>query len=321
MIHRLRRAALEPQPNREEYDGFLKNALAWHGSVSPKIARRVLAVMLFSTLVCLELPHIVHLRIEMTPFEFSGFALGLLLVFRTNAGYDRWWEARKLWGSIVNQSRNLAAIGAGYARGGPEWCSEFLHAVAAFPHIIRKSLRGERDVEDLTELLGPEKVAELATAQHLPSWINAEIIRLIADARHRSLIDGFEFQRIDRERALIVDALGACERILKTPMPLVFAIKARRFILVFLVLLPMALVERIGWGTPFVTGLVAYALFSLDQIGVELQNPFTKKNLSHLPLDEICDTIESNVLSLEPEGLEEGREDRSVASLSVSGAQ
>jgi putative membrane protein len=100
-------------------------------------------------------------------------------------------------------------------------------------------------------------------------------------------------------------------------MPVVFAIKARRFILVFLVLLPMALVERIGWGTPFVTGLVAYALFSLDQIGVELQNPFTKKNLSHLPLDEICETIESNVLGVEPDG--SGH--RNAASLSVSGAQ
>jgi putative membrane protein len=154
-------------------------------------------------------------------------------------------------------------------------------------------------VSDLTPLLGKEKTEQLGSVRHLPSWINAELISMLASARQSNLLEGFEFQRIDRERAMLVDAVGACERILKTPMPLVFAIKARRFILIFLLLLPFALVDRVGLATPFVTGLVAYALFSLDQIGVELQNPFSVKNLSHLPLDDICCTIENNVLDLE----------------------
>jgi putative membrane protein len=300
MIQKIQsRVIRAPEPNREEHESFLRSALTWHGSVSPKVFKRVLAIMLFAALISLELPHIAHLRIEMTPFEFAGFALGLLLVFRTNAGYDRWWEARKLWGSIVNQSRNLASSGAGYCRGGQEWRSRFLRLIAAYPHVIRKSLRGERDVSDLTPLLGKEKTEQLGSVRHLPSWINAELISMLASARQSNLLEGFEFQRIDRERAMLVDAVGACERILKTPMPLVFAIKARRFILIFLLLLPFALVDRVGLATPFVTGLVAYALFSLDQIGVELQNPFSVKNLSHLPLDDICCTIENNVLDLE----------------------
>lgn len=286
-------------PNREEHEGFLQNALEWHGSVSPKILPRVLVTLLYGTVVTAVLPHFSHLTLEMTPFEFSGFALGVLLVFRTNAGYDRWWEARKLWGSIVNQSRNLAAQGCGYAHESHGWHHSFLSLVAAFPHVIKKSLRGESDVTDLSALLTDAQRRELAAAPHMPSWISAEIIKLIDIARQDSLIDGFAFQRIDRERALILDATGACERILKTPMPLIFAIKARRFILIFLLLLPFALVDRIGWITPLVSTLVGYALFSLDQIGLELQNPFSKRNLSHLPLDEVCATIQSNVLALE----------------------
>lgn len=288
-----------PSPNREEHESFLRSALAWHGSVSPKIISRVLAVCAYAALVTAELPGLVHLRLEMTPFEFSGFALGVLLVFRINAGYDRWWEARKLWGSIVNQSRNLAAQGCGYAHQSAGWQHTFLHLVAAFPHVIKKSLRGERQVEDLSRLLTQGQLSRLQDAQHMPSWISTEIIKMIDTARRESRLDGFAFQQLDRQRALIVDAIGACERILKTPMPLIFAIKARRFILIFLLLLPLALVDRIGWLTPFVAGLVGYALFSFDQIGVELQNPFSRKNLSHLPLDEICATIERNVLGLE----------------------
>jgi len=299
MTGKITKRAAEPSPNREEHESFLMSALAWHGSVSPKIMSRVAAVLAYAALVTAELPGLAHLRLEMTPFEFSGFALGVLLVFRTNAGYDRWWEARKLWGSIVNQSRNLAAAGCGYAHESDGWRHNFLRLVAAFPHVIKKSLRGERELGDIAKLLAPRQLSELQAAQHMPSWVSAEIIKMIDVARRDQVLDGFAFQRLDRERALLVDATGACERILKTPMPLIFAIKARRFILIFLLLLPLALVDRIGWLTPFVAGLVGYALFSLDQIGVELQNPFSKRNLSHLPLDEICETIERNVLALE----------------------
>lgn len=82
-------------------------------------------------------------------------------------------------------------------------------------------------------------------------------------------------------------------------MPFVLAIKTRRFILLFLLLLPLALIERVDWLTPLVVALAAYPLFSLDEIGAELQNPFSPRNLSHLPLVGICNTIEGNVLSLD----------------------
>ena len=101
-----------------------------------------------------------------------------------------------------------------------------------------------------------------------------------------------------RERALLIDAIGACERIRSTPVPLAIAIITRRLILLFLALLPLALVDRVGWFSPLVMAAASYPLFSLDEIGAELQNPFSSRNLSHLPLTPICQNIQANVLSL-----------------------
>ena len=93
---------------------------------------------------------------------------------------------------------------------------------------------------------------------------------------------------MEKQRGILIDHLGGCERILKTPMPLVYAIKTRRFILIYLLLLPFSLINPVGLMAIFITVLVAYPLLSLDRIGYELQNPFAIKNLSHLPLETIC---------------------------------
>jgi putative membrane protein len=123
-------------------------------------------------------------------------------------------------------------------------------------------------------------------------------------------MDRFAFIQLDKERATLIDHIGACERILKTPLPMVYSIKIRRFIALFLLTLPFALLHRINgdWLVPFITMMVAYPLMSLDQIGIELQNPFSKANLSHLPIGEISATIEKNLTGLLREGSNMGTE-------------
>lgn len=238
--------------------------------------------------------------ISITPFEYSGAVLGLLLVLRVNAGLDRWWEARKIWGSIVNQSRNLAIIGYEYTPVRDEVTETFLRWVAVWPHVMRESLRREKALVETEKLLGAVEADRIRSAQHMPIYVGARIARLLADLRSRGL-DDFSFHRAERERSILIDDIGACERIRNTPIPLVLAIKTRRFIFLFLLLLPLALMERTDWLTPLVVALASYPLFSLDEIGAELQNPFSPRNLSHLPLNAICATIEDNVLSLEAE--------------------
>jgi putative membrane protein len=111
-------------------------------------------------------------------------------------------------------------------------------------------------------------------------------------------MDRFGFLQADRERSMLIDHLGGCERILKTPLPMAYGIQIRRFIILFLGTLPFALLGKIGWLTPLVTMLAAYPILSLDQIGTELQNPFSTKSLNRLPLDAFCQTIQDNLLAM-----------------------
>jgi len=289
---------IEEFTNHGESKSFIVTALSLRGSVTPRVLPRVAVAALYSLALVYLSKLFPHFSMPITPFEYSGAVLGLLLVLRVNQGIDRWWEARKIWGSIVNQSRNLAIIGYQYTPQKNAVTRQFLRWVAAFPHVMRESLRKEQRLFEVQNLLGESETARIRNASHSPTYVGAQIAdRLVA---LRSLgLDDFSFQRAERERAILIDDIGACERIRNTPMPLVLAIKTRRFIFLFLLLLPLALIERTDWLTPLVVALAAYPLFSLDEIGAELQNPFSPRNLSHLPLTQICNTIESNVLSVE----------------------
>ena len=291
--------------NKDESHGFLRGAIMWQGSVTPRILPILLLMTCYSLLVVIldqywrPLPHL-----AVTPFEYTGVVLGLVLVFRTNTGHERWWEARKLWGGIVNQSRNIVIEALSYGEvlnfGSQEslWRKEMVKWTVAFSFAARESLRNGKNFADLTDLLCEQELEALKSAVHMPLFVASKIAALVQQARFSHHIDGFVFSELEGQRILLIDHMGACERILKTPMPLVYAIKARRFILIFLLLLPFSLTEKLGFSAVFIFFLVAYPLLSLDRIGVELQNPFSTNNLSHLPLHTICDSIQIHCLAL-----------------------
>jgi ion channel-forming bestrophin family protein len=285
--------------------GFWREAIALRGSITLHVLPHVLAFGAIAAAISvvagvLEGRYRIRIGMAVAPYELAGATLGLLLVLRTNAGYDRWWEARKLWGGIVNQTRNLAITALAYGPGEPAWRERLVRWAAAFPHVARRSLRGQRELPEVAALVGAPGASAIAAADHMPSAVAARLAGLLREAADGPGLSPFAFLQADRERALLIDHIGACERILKTPLPGVYAIKIRRFIVLFLVTLPFALVHKLDtpWLIPLVTMLVAYPLVSLDQIGVELQNPFSTDNLSHLPLDELSRTIERNLLGL-----------------------
>ncbi len=277
---------------------FWREVFTFEGSVTPLILGRVLGFCLFSTLVwwASDSSHI-QTGMEIAPYEIVGVVLALLLVLRTNAGYDRWYEARKLWGGIVNQSRNLCIIGAIHGPNEKGWQDQFARWTAAFSHACRHSLRGEPDVSDMAELLGEEQARQLGQAPHMPMYVAGRLEQLLFQAVQSGEMDRFAFLQAEKERAQLIDHIGACERIMRTPLASAFSIKIRRFLFLYLIFLPIAIVDKAGITTPLITLLVAYPLLSLDQIGIELQNPFSRSRLSHLPLDEISETIQINVLS------------------------
>lgn len=144
----------------------------------------------------------------------------------------------------------------------------------------------------------------MVAAGERPLAVAQGIARHLRSARDRRGLDGFAFLGADRDLTALLDYFGGCERIQKTPLPRAYAILIRRFIVPFLATLPFALLPKIGWLTPLATMLIAYPILALDKIGDDLQDPFSAKNLNHLPLDAICRAIEGELLDLL--GCEEG---------------
>jgi putative membrane protein len=279
---------------------FWAEALTVAGSAMPLVMPRALLFGLFALAVtAVDLnAHLPDLNIDITPFEVAGGALSLLLVLRTNAGYDRWWEGRRIWGDIVNRCRDLAVAALSFGPDDAAWRDQIVRRAAAFPHAARMSLRGEREPEALARLLGPAEADQVLVADHMPTAVAALIGESLRDARDRLGLDGFTLLRIDPGRAALIDDIGGCERIMKTPLPLAYRAEIRRFVVLFIAAIPFAFVRQLYWRTPLVTFLVAAPLLAIDKIGTELQDPFSKDNLNHLPLDEICATIERNLLAM-----------------------
>jgi ion channel-forming bestrophin family protein len=268
------------------------------GSAIPYVLRRTLVFGLIALLVTLVEKHLaLPVAIPMAPYEVLGVALGALLVLRTNAGYERWWEGRKLWGGIVNQSRNLVIQALSYGPDDPDWRRRIVGWTAAFAHVSRRSLRGQSHLPELERLVGTVKAQRIASVEHMPTAVALVIGQLLHEGAEMGM-DRFAFVRAEEERAKLIDHIGGCERILKTPLPEAYSIEIRQFIFVFLVALPFGILLKVDWLTPLVTMIVAFPILALDEIGVELQNPFSTLRLNHLPLDRICENLEQNLMSL-----------------------
>jgi putative membrane protein len=284
-----------------EEKSFWLEAFSWRGAASGRVLPTAIAFGAFATVVYLVylLGH-ANLAIEVGPHEVGGVLLSLLLVLRGNAGYDRWWEARKLWGGIVNQTRNLALAALAHGPADKSWREQVVRWTIAFAYAAKARLRGETQIPELSRVLGDDQTARVQAAEHPPAYAALQIDRLLRDACERDGMDRFAFLQAQRERSALIDHLGGCERIRSSPLPIVYSIAIRRFIVLFLATLPVALLHKFEqeWLAPLVTFLVAFPVLALDQIGLELQRPFSTRRLNHLPLDEICRTIENNLLAL-----------------------
>jgi putative membrane protein len=260
-----------------------------------------LAFGVFATAVYLVYLYVYpNLTLEVGPHEIVGALLGLLLVFRTNAGYDRWWEARKLWGGIVNQSRNLALIGLAHGPNDERWRKQFIRWTAAFAWAAKARLRGETAAPELVILLGENESARVHKSEHMALYVALEIDKLLRQACQEGGMDRVAFLQAERERAGLIDHLGGCERIRSTPLAKVYSVTIRRFILFYLATLPFALLHRFEreWMMPLVTFVIAHPVLVIDQLGIELQQPFATGSINHLPLDTICSNLEKNLLAL-----------------------
>jgi putative membrane protein len=225
-----------------------------------------------------------------------GTAISILLGFRTNSAYDRWWEARKVWGAIVNDARTLARQVLAYATGADADAlhREIVHRQIAWCHALRHSLRGEEPSADLKNLLSEQEVGALRSIDNRPLAILQTQTNRLADARQRGLIDRLMLLPIEGTLKRFSDHMGQCERIKTTVFPTLYSSFLSVNIWLFFVLLPASLAPHIGWLAVPVAFLVSLVFEMIEAIGRTLENPFENGPMD-TPMTAICRTIEINL--------------------------
>lgn len=237
------------------------------------------------------------LALPETGHTLVGVALGLLLVLRTNASYDRYWEGRKQWGAMVNASRNLARSASVYLAAAPELLRALLSWTAAFAWGTMHHLRGKVALGGPHDDLPSDEIEAALAEGRLPLAISRRMTAVIAAAHQRQLISDIQQATLDQSVQNLVDAFGACERIHNTPMPFAYVVHLRRALILYCLTLPFALVARFDWATVPAVVLIAYNLLGIEEIGVEIEDPFGEQK-NDLPLEEICGTIGADLQAM-----------------------
>jgi putative membrane protein len=235
-----------------------------------------------------------------------GVALGLLLVFRTNSSYDRFWEGRKQLGMMVNRARDLQRQALTLIEGN-DTAAHRLRAdigrlIGVLYALIRQYLRKERDLSQIAGLTAAER-AMLEPVAVRPCLAFTWISQRIATAARDGRLSENRLAAMDANLTAFSDNWGGAERIMKTPVPFAYAHHIKTFLLLFASTAPFAMVETMHWMTPVAAGVLAFALFGIDEIAVEIEEPFGY-DANDLPLDAVGATIDrdlADMARLDPE--------------------
>lgn len=280
---------------------WFRVALQIRGSVIPAIFNRVLYCGLFGVLISLlhyfKLPVSQPILASVIP----SIVLGLLLVFRTNTAYDRYWEGRKCWGSLINNVRNLARqIWINVEENLTEDKQNKvlnMRLLVAFAVAAKLHLRSEAVNQELEELISFSRYFKLKTMNNPPLEVAFWIGDYLQQQYQNGLLNIHHLVAMQDLLNKMVNDLGGCERILKTPMPLAYAIHLKQLLLIYCLLLPFQLVSTLNWWTGAIVGLISFTLLGIEEIGIEIENPFGY-DANDLPLDAICNTMLRNIEDL-----------------------
>ena len=268
------------------------------GSMVREILGRVILCAGWAAVIVLlyELgPEYFHrMAIAESAHSLIGPALALLLVFRTNSSYDRFWEGRKQWGSIVNESRNLARQAEVWFRKDRALADRLMRWTIAFAYGTMNHLRSEQSIGPASQSLPDDEVDLVHRSGHVPLAVARKLTALLYEAREKGMIDPLQLQSMDQNVQQLVDFCGACERIRNTPAPFGYVVHLRRALIIYCLTLPLALIQRFGWETIPVTLIISYVMFGIEEIGVEIENPF-ELTINDLQLEALCNTIDFNL--------------------------
>jgi ion channel-forming bestrophin family protein len=279
-------------------------ALALHRSDTfRKLLPMLTAVGVFTWLVGYIETEYLHLSrqdaVSNLPVMHSlmGFAISMLLVFRTNTAYDRWWEARRLWGQLVNVSRNTAIkVAASFPQEDHRSRAWFALLLGRFAQALQAHLRSEKTRLALDALSHPD-LEGLDPRKHIPAQIAAMMHMRVHRAFRDGEISGEQLIGLAPDLAAFMDICGACERIKNTPIPYSYSSFLKKFIVIYSLTLPFGFVFSLGYIAIPVVVFIFYVLASMEVIAEEIEDPFGSDG-NDLPLDRLSAMIAANTTEL-----------------------
>jgi ion channel-forming bestrophin family protein len=231
-----------------------------------------------------------HLKNVTVMHGMLGFVISLLLVFRTNTAYERWWEGRKLFGSLVNNCRNLALkLNAVLPESDTERRNLFQTYIVEYAFALKRHLRGHQHNSQLFT-----SVIEVSDKIHKPNYIASLLFKKVQELYNEKVISGEQLLFLNNELSSLTDICGACERIKNTPIPFSYSVFIKKFVFFYVMTLPFGYVFTLGYLTIPIVVFVFYVLASLEIIAEEIENPFGT-DANDLPLNQICKNIQKHV--------------------------
>lgn len=243
-----------------------------------------------------DLLHYVPIKNPLTIHSLVGFVLSLLLVFRTNTAYDRWWEGRRIWGSFVNNSRNFALKLAIFLPENHQAKETLKILIGNYVQAVKEHLRGKVHVENLvfTEVYNQDYYKSF---KHIPNRICLAIYTEIHQLHKSGIINAEQLIVLNNELSSFTDNLGGCERIKNTPIPVSYNIFIKKMIFIYVFTMPItAVLEYKFWSIPIVT-LVFYAFAGIEIMAEEIEEPFGT-DANDLGLDTIVKSIKGNLAEI-----------------------
>lgn len=226
-----------------------------------------------------------------------SFVISMLLVFRTNTAYDRWWEGRKIWGGLVNNSRNLALKMNAILDPADEGNRSFFRRVIPmYANVLSRHLGEESTRLALDEAEHPE-LGELDHAKHIPNQVAALLFKRVNRLYQERVITGDQLITLNGEMQSFTDACGACERIKNTPIPFSYSVFLKKFIFFYVMTLPVSFVFSLGYIAVPVVAFIFYVLASLELIAEEIEDPFGK-DANDLPTGKIASNIKKHIAEI-----------------------
>jgi putative membrane protein len=267
-----------------------------------KLFPLIIGICIYSWLITfleirvLKLSENSHLKNIPVMHGLLGFAISMLLVFRTNTAYDRWWEGRKLWGALVNNSRNLAIkLAVMLPKDDHEAKNFFRKIIPAFAYALHNHLRNEETRIELFENgENSNLLRHIDHKKHIPNQVAKLMIDHINDCYTQNKIDGNQLIVLNAEMQSFSDICGACERIKNTPIPFSYSVFIKKFIFFYVMTLPFGYVFILGYYVIPVVAFIFYVLASLEMIAEEIEDPFGNDD-NDVPTGKIAANIHNHV--------------------------